>query len=436
MCKRPLIFSFIIILFLSCEIDISKNNSPNIIIIMADDLGYGDLSIYGNKRIQTPNIDMLGNDGLLFTDFHSNGTVCSPTRAALLTGKYQQRVGVRGVITAKNHRHVGLSLKEKTFAEIAKEVGYQTAIFGKWHLGYEPKFNPTKQGFDEYIGFVSGNVDYHSHIDQEGYEDWWFGSELKKELGYSTDLINEHAVDFIKRNKDQRFLLYIAHEAPHYPIQGRSSPAERGTNSVNGKGFNAFVSEKNKSIIYKEMIEVMDEGIGKVIEALSELNLDEKTIVFFFSDNGGTRLANNGELRANKGSVYEGGHRVSALVWSPKLIKAGRISNQQIMTMDILPTVADLIGAVPDEDIDGISFKNHLLNGEKIEDRSLFWEYNSNLAMRKGKWKLVIGRKNKIPELYNLKKDLGETLDLAEENPWLVKEMMTELGAWKKYLKF
>ena len=202
MCQRPLIFSLITTLFLSCEIDISKNNSPNIIIIMADDLGYGDLSIYGNKKIQTPNIDMLGNDGLLFTDFHSNGTVCSPTRAALLTGKYQQRVGVKGVITAKNHRHVGLSLKEKTFAEIAKQVGYQTAIFGKWHLGYEPKFNPTQQGFDEYIGFVSGNVDYHSHIDQEGYEDWWFGSELKKEQGYSTDLINEHAVDFIKRNKD------------------------------------------------------------------------------------------------------------------------------------------------------------------------------------------------------------------------------------------
>ena len=436
MYQRPLIFSLIITLFLSCEIDISKNNSPNIIIIMADDLGYGDLSIYGNKKIQTPNIDMLGNDGLLFTDFHSNGTVCSPTRAALLTGKYQQRVGVKGVITAKNHRHVGLSLKEKTFAEIAKQVGYQTAIFGKWHLGYEPKFNPTQQGFDEYIGFVSGNVDYHSHIDQEGYEDWWFGSELKKEKGYSTDLINKHAVDFIKRNKDQRFLLYIAHEAPHYPIQGRLSPPERGSNRVNGKGSNAFGSEKSKSIIYKEMIEVMDEGIGKVIETLSELNLDKKTIVFFFSDNGGTKLSNNGELRAGKGSVYEGGHRVSALVWAPELIKAGRVSNQQIMTMDIFPTVANLIGAVPDQEIDGISFKNHLLNGEKIEDRSLFWEYNNNLAMRKGKWKIVIGRKNKIPELFNLEKDLGETLDIAEQNPRLVKEMMTELEAWKKYVKF
>tara|TARA_B100000900_G_scaffold414642_1_gene441863 strand:- start:4917 stop:6227 length:1311 start_codon:yes stop_codon:yes gene_type:complete len=436
MCQRPLIFSLITTLFLSCEIDISKNNSPNIIIIMADDLGYGDLSIYGNKKIQTPNIDMLGNDGLLFTDFHSNGTVCSPTRAALLTGKYQQRVGVKGVITAKNHRHVGLSLKEKTFAEIAKQVGYQTAIFGKWHLGYEPKFNPTQQGFDEYIGFVSGNVDYHSHIDQEGYEDWWFGSELKKEQGYSTDLINEHAVDFIKRNKDQRFLLYIAHEAPHYPIQGRLSPPERGSNRVNGKGSNAFGSEKNKSIIYKEMIEVMDEGIGRVIETLSELNLDKKTIVFFFSDNGGTKLSNNGELRAGKGSVYEGGHRVSALVWAPELIKAGRVSDQQIMTMDIFPTVANLIGAVPDEEIDGLSFKNHLLNGEKIEDRSLFWEYNNNLAMRKGKWKIVIGRKNKIPELFNLEKDLGETLDIAEQNPRLVEEMMTELEAWKKYVKF
>ena len=182
------------------------------------------------------------------------------------------------------------------------------------------------------------------------------------------------------------------------------------------------------------MVEVMDDGIGKIIKTITELNLDKKTIVFFFSDNGGTKLGNNGKLRAYKGSVYEGGHRVSALVWSPKLIEAGRISNETIMTMDIYPTVSDLIGAVPPEDIDGLSFKNHLLRGEKIGERSLFWEFNSNFAMRKNQWKMVIGRQNKIPELYNLHDDLGETSDMAEEKPELIKKMLKEIESWKKYV--
>ena len=431
--SKKILCYIIITCFISCFYNNSENNRPNIIIIMADDLGYGDLSIYNNKTIQTPNIDILGKNGLLLTDFHSNGTVCSPTRAALLTGKYQHRVGVKGVITAKNHRHIGLPLEEKTFAETAKEVGYKTAIFGKWHLGYDPKFNPIEQGFDEYIGFVSGNVDYHSHVDQEGFEDWWSQGKLKKESGYSTDLINQHAIDFIERNKNESFLLYIAHEAPHYPIQGRASPADR---EIGSKKFIAHGSEKNKPKIYKEMVEVMDDGIGKIINTISELNLDKKTIVFFFSDNGGTKLGNNGKLRAYKGSVYEGGHRVSALVWSPELIEAGRISNETIMTMDIYPTVSDLIGAVPPEDIDGLSFKNHLLKGEKIRERSLFWEFNSNLAMRKNQWKMVIGRKNKIPELYNLQDDLGETSNMAEEKPELIKEMLKEMESWKKHVDF
>jgi arylsulfatase A-like enzyme len=270
-------------------------------------------------------------------------------------------------------------------------------------------------------------------VDQEGFEDWWSQGKLKKESGYSTDLINQHAINFIERNKNESFLLYIAHEAPHYPIQGRASPAER---EIGSKKFIAHGSEKNKPKIYKEMVEVMDDGIGKIIKTISELNLDKKTIVFFFSDNGGTKLGNNGKLRAYKGSVYEGGHRVSALVWSPELIEAGRISNETIMTMDIYPTISDLIGAIPPEDIDGLSFKNHLLEGEKVRERSLFWEFNSNLAMRKNQWKMVIGRKNKIPELYNLQDDLGETSNMAEEKPELIKEMLKEMESWKKHVDF
>ena len=427
-----LTLSLIAGLISGCKTHPPVEERPNIIIIMADDLGYGDLSINGNEKIQTPNIDRLGKEGILMTDFHSNGVVCSPTRAALLTGKYQQRVGINRVITAKHDRDHGLALEEKTFAETAKEVGYKTAIFGKWHLGYNAKFNPVNQGFDEYIGFVSGNVDYHSHVDQEGFEDWWEGSQLKKETGYSTDLISKHAVDFIKRNKDESFLLYISHEAPHYPIQGRASEAERKIGGKNGVDFTPNGSSENKPGLYKEMIEVMDEGVGSVIQTIEELELDNKTIVFFFSDNGGTKLGSNGDLRGYKGSVWEGGHRVAAMAWSPTLISAGQTSNESLMTMDIYPTVADFIGAEIPQGIDGISFKNNLLNGEKTTERLLFWEHFSNLAMRKNHWKLVIENNNKVPQLFDLKYDLEEKTDLAGQYPELVSEMAEQIKNWQK----
>ena len=410
----------------SCN-PINFSEKPNIILIVADDLGYGDLSIFGNEYISTPNIDKLGHEGIIMTDFHSNGSVCSPTRAALLTGKYQQKVGVPGVITAKNHRDKGLLLGEKTFAEIAKEVGYKTGVFGKWHLGYHPKFSPIKQGFDEFIGFVSGNVDYHSHLDQEGYEDWWKGDTLYPETGYSTDLISKHSVDFIKKNKDENFLLYVAHESPHYPLQGRKSKVIR----EKGKDFIGGVPE-NKNEIYKEMVEVMDEGVGEIIKTLIELDLEKKTIIFFFSDNGGTRSGNNGQLRGFKGGLYEGGHRVTSLVWSPSLIKSRQKRNETLMTMDILPTIAEFIGGNIPNDIDGLSFKNHLLVKEKIQARSLFWEYGSNYAVRKNNWKLIINKRKEKPELFDLNNDLAESKDLFNLHPELAKELINEIENWKK----
>ena len=415
---------------ISCN-PINFSEKPNIILIVADDLGYGDLSIFGNEYISTPNIDKLGHEGIIMTDFHSNGSVCSPTRAALLTGKYQQKVGVPGVITAKNHRDKGLLLNEKTFAEIAKEVGYKTGVFGKWHLGYDPKFSPIKQGFDEFIGFVSGNVDYHSHLDQEGYEDWWKGDTLYPETGYSTDLISKHSVDFIKKNKDENFLLYVAHESPHYPLQGRKSKVIR----EKGKDFIRGVPE-NKNEIYKEMIEVMDEGVGEIIKTLIELDLEKKTIIFFFSDNGGTRSGNNGQLRGFKGGLYEGGHRVTSLVWSPSLIKSRQKRNETLMTMDILPTIAEFIGGNIPNDIDGLSFKNHLLVKEKIQARSLFWEYGSNYAVRKNNWKLIIHKRKEKPELFDLNNDLNESKDLFNLHPELAEELINEIKNWKKILEF
>ena len=417
-------------LFFSCNISKDHNDKPNIILIVADDLGYGDLSIFGNKNILTPNIDKLGEEGVVYTDFHSNGSVCSPTRAALLTGKYQQRVGVSGVITAKNHRDKGLSTDEITFANIAKESGYKTGIFGKWHLGYDPKYNPINQGFDEFVGFVSGNVDYHSHIDQEGYKDWWFDNKLNEEVGYSTDLISKHSIDFIKKNKDENFLLYIAHESPHYPFQGRNSEKVREI----GKDF-IWSLPKNKNEIYKEMIEVMDEGIGKVINLLYELNIYKKTIIFFFSDNGGTRNGNNGPFRGYKGSLYEGGHRVASMVWSPSIIKNGIQSDETFMTIDILPTISDFIGGNINHKIDGISMKKHMTFSEEINDRILFWEYNSNYAVRKNNWKLLKLNKNNKIELYDLSNDLQEKNNVSALHPELVKELINEIEKWKKDIK-
>ena len=418
--KKSILIS---LLFFSCN----SNDKPNIIIIVADDLGYGDLSIFGNKNINTPNIDKLGNEGLVLTDFHSNGSVCSPTRAALLTGKYQQRVGVSGVITAKNHRDKGLSIDEITFANVAKELGYKTGIFGKWHLGYDPVYNPINQGFDEFIGFVSGNVDYHSHIDQEGYKDWWFDNELNEEVGYSTDLISKHSIDFIKKNKDENFLLYIAHESPHYPFQGRNSKKVREI----GKDFIKGLPE-NKDEIYKEMVEVMDEGVGEVIDLLYKLNIDKKTIIFFFSDNGGTRNGNNGLFKGFKGSLYEGGHRVASMVWSPSIIKKG-YRNETFLTMDIFPTISDFIGGSVNHSLDGISMKNNLLFNEKIIERLLFWEYNSNYAVRKNNWKLLI-KKDNSKELYDLSNDISEEENVYKLYPELVKELTNEIDNWKNNL--
>ena len=414
-------------LFFSCNISNDHNDKPNIILIVADDLGYGDLSIFGNKNILTPNIDKLGEEGVVYTDFHSNGSVCSPTRAALLTGKYQQRVGVSGVITAKNHRDKGLSTDEITFANIAKESGYKTGIFGKWHLGYDPKYNPINQGFDEFIGFVSGNVDYHSHIDQEGYKDWWFDNKLNEEFGYSTDLISKHSIDFIKKNKDENFLLYIAHESPHYPFQGRNSQKVREV----GKDFIRGLPD-NKDEIYKEMVEVMDEGVGEVIDLLYELNIDKKTIIFFFSDNGGTRNGNNGLFKGFKGSLYEGGHRVASMVWSPSIIKKG-FRNETFLTMDILPTISDFIGGSINHPLDGVSMKNNLLFNEKIIERLLFWEYNSNYAVRKNNWKLLI-KKDNSKELYDLSSDISEEENVYKLYPELVKELTNEIDNWKNNL--
>ncbi len=402
---------------------------------MADDLGYGDIGCYGSQTIHTPNLDRLASEGMKFNDYHSNGAVCSPTRAALITGKYQQRVGIEGVITAAHHRNVGLDLKEITMAEALKKAGYITGMFGKWHLGYPEKYNPVHQGFDEFRGYVAGNIDYFSHIDQEGYFDWWKNTVLEDDKGYSTDLLTNYGIDFINRHKNEPFFLYLPYEVPHYPYQGRHIKPFRkvGVKAAHNK----TIQEDSIPGIYKEMIEVMDEDIGRIIRALKNAHISENTLVFFCSDNGGVKKygKHNKPLRGWKAQLYEGGHRVPAIAWWPGKIPAGTRTDETILSMDIFPTLINIAGRTPPEGLDGISFKNVLLQNGNMPDRSLFWRFHHVKAIRHGDWKLIIQEtktaQNKI-ELYNLKDDLSEINNLADKKTDLVIMLQEKLNKWEK----
>jgi arylsulfatase A-like enzyme len=407
----------------------SGSDRPNIILIMADDLGYGDISCYGSTKINTPNIDALARGGMKFTDYHSNCPVCSPTRAALLTGRYQQRAGIEGVIYAKGPtRQTGMALEETTFAEVLKTHGYATGIFGKWHLGYNVPFNPVKQGFDEFIGYVSGNVDFHSHIDGAGFDDWWKNLEKVPEEGYCTDLITKHGTDFIERHKDEPFCLYLPHEAPHYPYQGRNDPPERLPGGKKGRK----VRGEKIARAYKEMVEVMDEGIGKIVKTVKHLELERKTFIFFCSDNGATKNGSNGALAGYKGSLWEGGHRVPAIAYWPGRIKPDTVTNQTVLGMDMFPTMTSIAGAkLPSElNLDGVDLLGMLTKDRKLPKRTLFWRYRKEKAVRKGPWKLLVQGDN--VKLYNLDDDLGEKKNLAGTKPKMIRQLQRELAAWEQ----
>jgi len=399
---------------------------PNIIVILADDLGYGDLGCYGSADIASPVIDRLAAGGMRFTDFHSNGPVCSPTRAAMLTGRYQQRCGIEGVVTAANHRATGMPLVETTFAEVLKSAGYKTGLFGKWHLGYDTAFNPTRQGFDAFKGFVSGNVDYQAKIDQEGHEDWWQGTELAHEEGYITDLINDHGRRFIEDHHDQPFCLYLAHGAPHYPYQGPDDPAVRAAGNTHLRP-----GRTDRRAALGEMIASMDAGIGRVIDTLERLDLGRDTLVLFMSDNGPTRVGNAGPLRGSKGSLWEGGHRVPAIAYWPGRVTPASVSPSLAMTHDVLPTVAALGGApLPEGYVsDGVDLSPVLLENQAQTDRTLYWRFHDHGAVRQGPWKWVDA--DAADHLFNLDDDLGEENDLAQARPEKLAELKALYAHWQ-----
>lgn len=427
------LFTFLC-LFPALAVAEKKSERPNIVLIMADDLGYGDLSCYGSQNCQTPHLDQLAQRGMKFTDFHSSGAVCSPTRAGLLTGRYQQRAGIDGVVYAdpKKNRHHGLQKTEVTLGQCLLDAGYRTGMFGKWHLGYQRQYNPTFRGFQQFVGYVSGNVDYFAHLDQTGVFDWWHGPELNRdEQGYSTHLITDHAVRFIREQHEQPFFVYIAHEAVHYPYQG---PHDKPMRKEGGGEIKA-AKRQDIANAYREMNTEMDRGIGKVVSVLEELDLTDKTFIFFLSDNGANNKGSNGALRGFKGSVWEGGHRVPAIACWPGQIPSGTVCDQTVISIDVMPTILELARArVPaGHQLDGVSLAGLLTEKQQLQPRNVFWDYNGRSAVRQGPWKLVLNQERKTPvALFNLKSDLSESQNLAEEQSQRVTKMQSAFKAWKK----
>ncbi len=421
-----------------------ERRAPNFVVILVDDLGYGDVGCYGSQVNKTPEIDQLARRGLRCTDFHSNGPMCSPTRAALLTGCYQQRFGKEFdfALGPEEGRDPGLPLEAVTLAEVLRQSGYATGLFGKWHLGFKPPQTPVNQGFDEFRGLLSGDGDHHTHIDRRGKKDWWWNDDLKMQSGYTTDLITDHSIDFIERHRNRPFFLYLAHLAIHFPWQGPSDPPHRveGTNYGDDK-WGIIPNRKNVAPHVKAMVEAVDRSVGRVMSTLEKLNLAENTLVVFTSDNGGyldyasggfENISSNGPFKGQKGDVHEGGHRVPAIFVWPGKIAAGTVTDQTLLTMDLFPTFTRLAGAkLPTgQKRDGVDLAPLLFEQTAFAERTLFWRKGDLRAVRRGKWKLNLSDR-RSPALYTLDKDPGETTNLAADHEDLVKNLTSAYDAWE-----
>lgn len=412
---------------------------PNIVFIIGDDIGYGDFSCYGSEMNETPHIDALAAGGLRFTDHHSGGAMCSPTRASILTGFYPQRFGpdFDGALGNRDGRKVGLPLAAVTLAEKLREAGYVTGCFGKWHLGYQPPMIPTRQGFDSFRGLLSGDGDFHTQIDRAGNPDWYDGETLVPEAGYTTDLLTEHAVDFVEANKETPFFLYLPHLAIHFPWQGREDPPHRvaGIDYIREK-FGIIPDPTNVAPHVHAMLQAFDDSVGRIMKSLENEGLAENTLVILTSDNGGylnygksfQNISSNGIFRGQKTSVHEGGHRVPLIVSWPGFIEPG-VSDALTHSNDWMPTLLGLAGIEPPVS-DGINLLPLFLEGEMIAERTLFWRTRNAHAVRQGPWKLCVIEDR--PQLYRLDNDPSESTNLAKTHPGKVKQLTELWNVWNE----
>ena len=414
---------------------------PNIIFIVADDIGFADLGCYGVRAAKfgpvSPVLDDLAADGLRFTQGYSNAPVCSPTRFALMTARYQYRL--RGAaeepINSKSRGSTVLGLPPgiPTLPSLLRQSGYRTALMGKWHLGYPPAFSPLRSGYEEFFGPMAGGVDYFTHCNFTGAHDLWFGEEERAQEGYLTDLITEHSVDYIERmaagaQAGQPFFLSLHYTAPHWPWESRDDAAlaqEIKGNIIHLHGGNIHT--------YQRMIHHMDEGIGKVLQTLRQHGLEDNTLVVFTSDNGGERFSDNWPLVGGKMDLTEGGIRVPWIAHWPAVIAPGGLSTQLCMTMDWSATMLELAGvtAAAGYPWDGVSLAAVLRNASHQFARPLYWRMNhrGQRALRDGDWKYL--RLDGNDYLFNLPGDERERANLANHHPQRLADMRAAWEAWE-----
>ncbi|MEK0427330.1 MAG: Arylsulfatase [Planctomycetota bacterium] len=452
-----LIALWILALTLTGNTSWAFDNRPNIIVVFADDLGYGDLGCYGQKRYSTPNIDSIAANGVRFTDFHSSQPVCSASRASLLTGCYANRIGIHGALgpAAKN----GIHDDEVLLSEMLKSKGYKTCAVGKWHLGHHQKFLPLQHGFDRYLGLPYSNDMWpHGPVVKPGTfpelplirDNEIIDSDVDaQDQSKLTKQYSDFAIEFLENSKDDPFFLYFAHSFPHVPLYA-------------GEEFKG----KSKAGIYGDVIEEFDAVVGKILNFLKHNNLERNTLVIFSSDNGpwltyGDHAGTAGPLREGKGTVYEGGTRVPMLAQWPGQIPAGSVQDATAMTIDVLPTIARIINApLPSHAIDGLDIFDLMCSkpGAKCP-HEVFYHYfrqGELQAIRSGPWKLMLPhdvncivpdqlggqgkpgksqmRKITEPELYHLGNDLGETTNLASQKPEVLERLLELADQGRKEL--
>lgn len=441
-------FSLVLCAGLFVPVDVSLAQAParkpNIVVILADDLGYADVSVQGCKDVPTPNIDSIARAGVRFTSGYVSGPYCSPTRAGFLTGRYQQRFGHEfnpGGPGAANNDVVGLSLKEVTLANRLKGAGYATALVGKWHEGFADKFHPLNRGFDEYFGFLGGAHSY-TNLSPSAPDPIRRGFEPVEEKEYLTDAFTREAVSFIDRKRNTPFFLYLAYNADHSPMDAHPEYFER---------FASITDLRRRQ--FAAMHTALDEGVGSVLRKLRESGLEENTLVVFFSDNGGPTANNssrNDPLRGFKSQTWEGGIRVPFMMQWKGTLPAGKVYDYPIIQLDLYPTALGAAGVELKSDwkLDGVNLIPYL-NGSNPQPphAALYWRFGGQIAVRQGDWKLVkaaggdagattatANADTQGAELYNLAQDIGERNNLVAKEPAKVNELAAAWNRWNSGL--
>ena len=405
---------------------------PNLVFILADDLGYGDLSSYGRRDYRTPRLDAMAREGIRFTNAYSAASVCTPTRGGFLTGRYPARLplGLQQPMSWINE-HDGLPPEMPTIASLLKAAGYRTSLVGKWHLGYLPQFGPLQHGFDEFFGILSGGVDYYTHEDALHKPDLHEGLVPVERVGYLTELLTERAIEFVTRRHTTPFYLSLHYTAPHWPWQG---PGDHRTDTTKS----GFEGGAGSPAVYASMVRSLDTGVGQVLDALARAGRERDTLVIFASDNGGERYSFNWPHQDHKGTLWEGGIRVPSIVRWPGVVPGGEVSGQVAITLDWTATMLAAAGVspAPAYPLDGVDLGPLLTGRRPAFERTVFWRqpalrYNgapAQAAVRRGRWKYLTVADRSY--LFDLASDPGERSNRLAREPRKGAELERALARW------